>query len=168
MYRKFPLKLKACVEDTRVVTQFLPAVLNNGAGLNTRHGKRFHFQARAAGPDQVAFVNAVVPQGYFRAIRLDGPPFHIHNRSVLAKRNVDGGRFLFSFFIEDFQPDIVVENPAYVLPAHDLVPHVNIPEERFDAGVLLHHRRLHVALGIRHRKPGGINRGFSKASERTR
>src|ERR1700687_6181130 len=124
-------------------------------------------QGDAALSYQIALVNAIALKCHFRTIRLDRPPFHIHNRSVFTNRNIDSGGLLFSFLIENFQSDIVIEGAPNVL-SHELVQDVNIPEEGFNPGVLLHNGRLHVALLVGHGKPADIDWPVCEASDRAR
>ena len=71
--------------------------------------------------------------------------------------HVDGGGLLLALFVEDFQADVMIENSLQIASADHFVTDVNPPKERFHAGVFVDHRRLHVALGVRNRKPGNID-----------
>jgi hypothetical protein len=132
-------EVEALVVDD-AVAHLTPAVFDDRAGLDGRHGERLGLDLEPARLDQVALEDVFLLQLDDLAARLDRAGDDILNLHLAAAeldgRDVDLAHGLAPALVEDLDADVVVEDGGR-LSATVLVGDAHVPEEHLGVGVLL-------------------------------
>src|SRR5437764_871155 len=133
-------KLQSVVIAYRVGAPTAPAVLDDRARLDARHGERLGLHLQSVGLDDRALEDVFLLQLDYRAVGLDGAARDVRDLDLapadLRGEDVNLALRLAPAVVEDFDSDVVLKYRAR-LAAVGLVGDLNLPEEGLGVGVAL-------------------------------
>ena len=141
--RKVPLKLEADVACRVTALNLPPAVLNDGARLDGRHGKGLGLHFQPAGPDNRSIENRILLKQHDAFIRPDGSARDVVNGILPEVGQVHCTQPFFSMLREYLDAKVVgVEGGELI--AIPLVMNFDFPKDRPGVGVFLDQRLFHA------------------------
>src|SRR5262249_35849648 len=131
LYGDLSLEIQSYVVCHRAGSDFLPAILDDRAGVYGGDRKRPYLQRQPAGPDDGSIEDRVLLQLHDGAIRFDCAAGYVDESAVAAIGELYGALRFLPAFGEDFYADVVVEDQVFAG-----VVDVNLPEDHLRIGVL--------------------------------